>query len=296
MITLAVTAYNESQRGNFQWIRECVGPASMSPVVREIVVVNDGTDDFDALTKALADIPKVRLFQNETRLHVFGNKLESVYRATSDWVLLGDSDNVMRADYFNRLVAQQPWDLRDWYCASFARPAFDYRKLIGVWDLRDTHRMAAIKAFWCFGNTGNQFTHRGRWMETFGHLRGKRFDLEQPDYFEAANRNDEKWLLAYGAQDSFFLFKQWLISGNRVHCVDGMEYDHRMDTGLLSNFNRGPAEKEALAPIYYLEMRDAARGRKHHYTTQTRKAGVGTYRRDDGKIVSVDLHTGIISE
>ncbi len=294
-ISLAVTAYQEHKRGAFSWIKECVAPAAKHSLVREIVVVNDGTSDFGDLDKALAYIPKLTIYQNATRLHVFANKLESVYQATSEWVLLCDSDNMMSAEYYERLASIGPWKSKTWHCASQARPAFDYRPLCGTWNLADISRLVAIKGFWCFVNTGNQFVHRERFLEVFGHLRGKRFDLEQPDYFGADDRTDEKWFLAYGAQDSFFLVKEWLLHGGVICCVDGLEYDHRIGCGDLSNYERAPIEKSALGPAYYLEMLDAAYGAYKHSYQFIRFVGSieREYRRDDGRIVTVNLRGGV---
>ncbi len=293
-VTLAVTAYQESTRGNYGWIQECLAPAAEHPMVREIVVVNDGTPDFEDLDKALTCVSKLTLHQNATRLHVFGNKLESVYRATSEWVLLCDSDNHMAIEYYDTLAGMAPWNSSTWYCASFAKPAFDYRALCGEWNLADIRRMVSIKGFWCFANTGNQFVHRERFLDVFGHLRGKRFDLEQPDYFGAADRTDEKWFLTYGAQDSFFLTKEWLLHGGVIRCVKDLEYDHRLGGGDLSNYNRAPLEKSGLGPVYYLEMLDALHGCKHSYRF-LRFAGAieRDYRRDDGQIVTVNLRGGV---
>ncbi len=299
-LTLAVTAYNESQRGNFGWIRECIKPAMTQPLVQELVVTNDATPDYDGLVDAVADAsaaspPKSGMLwirQNPKRLHVFGNKLESVCSSTSEWVLLCDSDNIMPAEYYRRLEKLAPWNPDTWYCASFARPEFDYRGLIGEWKLDDVARMMAIPNAWCFVNTGNQFVHRERFLDIFGKYRGKRFDLEQPNYFELSDeeRAMERWFLAYGAADSFFLMKEWLISGGTVNCVPGLGYEHRTETGDQSNYNRAPPEKLAIGPAYYLEMLDAAKGEKHGYVF-VRFAGptLREYRRDDGRLVTVDL-------
>ena len=287
-ISLAVTAYEESTRGAFEWIRECIAPAVADPMVREIVVVNDGTPDFGGLKDALADTPKLRLSQNEKRLHVFGNKLESVYRSTSEWVLLCDSDNYMPQEYYRTLEDLRPWNPDTWYSASQARPAFDYRELCGTWNLSNVGQMGTFPRFGCFVNTGNQFVHRKRFLDVFGHLRGKRFDLEQPNYFGVEDREDEKWFLVYGAQDSFFLMKEWMIRGGSVHCVPGLEYDHRVETGDLSNYNRAAQEKAALGPVYYLELLDAAAGKKHSYRFKgSMPRGERRYDRGDGRSVTV---------
>jgi glycosyltransferase involved in cell wall biosynthesis len=289
-----VTAYDESRRGGCQWIMECLKAAQDNPHVDEIIVVNDGTPDWAYLACELAPIQKLRFVQNPARLHVFGNKLESVWQATSDWCLMCDSDNIMDRNYYDILAEQQPWEDDCWYCASKANPTFDYRKFIGTWDRQTILDIVARDAsmYWCFVNTGNQFIHRKTFLDIFGKYRGKRFDLEQPDYFKAENRQDEKWFLAYGAQDSFFFMKEWLVAGNRVKCVDGLEYDHRIKTGDRSNYERGPIEKCYLAPAYYLELIDAVNGEKHDYTFLSLSRSIAQYIREDNKIVMLNMATG----
>ena len=255
-LSLCVTAYNESKRGNFAWIRECLAPAVDNPMVSEIVITNDGTPDFPDLQAAVAGTPKLRLIQNASNLQVFGNKLKSVYQATGEWVLLCDSDNIMRADYYDRLAALGEWDRDTWYCASQAKPTFDYWPFIGRHALADYPNLVPRdpSMFWCFVNTGNQLVHRETFLSIFGHLRGTRFDHAQPFYFNRKDRDDPKWLLAYGANDSFYMMKEWLLAGKIVHCVDGLEYAHRTGIGDQSNYDRGPVEKMAISPAYYLEM------------------------------------------
>ena len=294
-VSLCVTAYNEKIRGNYKWLKECVAPAVASDFVSEIVVVNDGTPDFPKLAAALVGTPKLRIAQNPSRLHVFGNKLESVWQATSDWVLMCDSDNVMPSDYYDKLAGQLPWVHDTWYSASFARPTFDYRDFIGRWRADELVNAVPLNPsmFWCMVNTGNQFVHRATFLSLFGHLRGKRFDLEQPDYCGAGDRSDEKWFLAYGANDSFFMFKEWLLAGHSVHCVDKLEYSHRMGNSQTSNYERGPIEKSKIPAAYFMELLDFVRGEKHEYVVCELHDGITILSRDDGNIIYLNHANGI---
>lgn len=292
-LSLCVTAYQEAERHACEWIKECLAPAIQEPLVAEIVVCNDGTPDWPELAAALRDVPKLRFVQNPERLQVFGNKLESVWQATSEWVLMCDSDNVMGDDYYRALEALRPWDRDTWYCASRAGTVFDYRPLIGEWKLPEFLEIVPRDAsmFWCFCNTGNQFVHRPTFLSLFGHLRGKRFDREQPDYLGEHACSDEDRLLAYGACDSFFMAKSWLLSGRTIHCGRDLAYLHRTDTGNLSNFNRGPEIKEQIPNFYFMEMYDQSHGEQHRYTFLKRN-GYARFRREDGRIVTLDRATG----
>ncbi len=296
-VSLCVTAYCETSRGYCSWIRECIAPACDSTFIDEIVVVNDGTSDYPELAAALRDMPKLRFVHNPERLHVFGNKLESVWQATSDWVLMCDSDNVMGSSYYRTLQSVAPWKKNDWFCASQAEPTFNYGKFVGKWKLPEFLKLVARdpSMFWCFVNTGNQFVHRETFLNLFDRYRGKRFDLEQPDYFGARDRSDEKWFLAYGADDSFFMLKEWLMAGYAVHCVDGLKYVHRTGIGKLSNYERGPALKDGIPNAYYLEMLDHANGEKHGYTFRSISSSIAKLDREDGKHITFNRATGQVT-
>jgi len=224
-------------------------------------------------------------------------KLESVWRAKSDWVLMCDSDNIMDSDYYDALLSQAPWNEDTWYCASQAKPRFDYRAFIGKWTVADLPDAVPLShaMFWCFINTGNQFVHRDTFLSVFGGLRGKRFDLEQPDYFGVGDRSDEKWFLAYGACDSFYMMKEWLLAGRTVQCVEGAEYEHRIETGDNSNYERGPDYKLYIPPVYFMEMVDHIRGEQHTYVSREARMRNAKMIRDDGKTVSLDTHTGAVT-
>ncbi len=64
------------------------------------------------------------------------------------------------------------------------------------------------------------------------------------------------WRLVWDACDSFILNFEWLKAGKRLCVVPGMEYDHRIDTGQLSNFVRSPDEKSALGEMLMKQLRE----------------------------------------
>jgi len=308
-VTLAITAFNESQRGDFDWIHECIAPAIHHPLVREIVVVNDGTPDFGELVQNLSGIPKVRLFHNPVNLGVFGNKVTSVERSTSEWVLMCDSDNVMGEDYYDRLVDIGLWDSDAIYATSFARPNFDYRSYIGEMSLEKFGDLQANGAnirklqdrymFWCLANTGNQFVHRSAFLDALDGIPRERFDLWQPNYFGVSQggRPDMHWRMAYDAQDSFFINRMWLMAGGSIQIVDGLEYSHRVDKAAPGNYDRSPADKEALAPLYFLELMETSKtGKCHRYQFDRRDRGhVFLYKDLDvpGRMVAVNMDISI---
>jgi len=302
-ITLAITAYNESQRNNFEWIREAISHAICHPLVRHIVIVNDGTPDGIDLYEQITGIQKVVFHQNPANLGVFGNKLTSIDRSTTDWVLMCDSDNVMDSEYFDRLAELRPWKTDMMYSASFAKPNFDYRHFVGTWDLRGIAIETEKPLWWCLVNTGNWFLHRPTFLEVFRSHRRSRFDLQQPNYFGLPQqvREGDYWRRVFDAQDSFFINKTWWLAGKRLCVVDRLEYDHRVDkgnSGFQGNYDRSPTEKEALAPIYMLEMQDRALTPRYdwhklpEYRFEQNTGSRFFYSKTDGPWAAVDMKTG----
>lgn len=289
-ITLAVTAYKESDRGNYGWIKECIAPAVRSEMVREIVVVNDGTPDFSELEANLRDIPKVRCVQNPENLGVFGNKVQSVIHSTSEWTLMCDSDNIMGDAFYAALQAIPEWNPHTLYSATFARPNFDYRQLNGTWNLGTISKYVNKPLFCCAINTGNQLVHRESFLEAMEPFGVYRFDLKLPDYFGVGDRSDVRWRLIYDAADSFFINKVWMEAGRSIEFVPGLEYDHRHHA---SSWARAPEEKEVLTPIFILEMMDKIHGVKRTYRYIERRGGAYRFSYDGGT-VSLNLDTMIL--
>jgi glycosyltransferase involved in cell wall biosynthesis len=260
--SMAVTAYQESERGTFSWIKEAIAPAVESPHVAEIVISDDASDDYDGLKHALTNIPKVRLIRNETNRGVFGNKLEAILSCESEWVLNWDSDNLLSLEYIDLLVrASVPLAPELLYCPSYGRPALDYRNVVGIWWLMDVESLSKAPQFGCLVNTGGWLVNRARFASIFERYRGMRFDLMQRNYLNVADRSDLWHRRAYDAVDSFFYMKEWWLSGGRVFIVPGLEYEHRV--GFKSSWQRAPPEKDLLPAFYLAELLEAAKQRAY---------------------------------
>ena len=253
MITLAITAYNEKKRSLGEWALRAVSAALDHPLVSDIVIVNDASDDIDFLRGVFSGVPNVRIVQNEINLGVFGNKVQSVKEAREPWVVMCDSDNFMGPDYFDRLAELLDWDTNSLHCPALGRPMLDYREHCGVYNMEGFVNLAGKKNFGCLFNTGNQFVHRQSFINVFGGFRQDRFDLDQPDYFAADNRQDPIWRVIYDAADSAFINTTWLKRGGTLDIVKGLHYVHNC---MPESFARAPKLKESLHPIYLCEMMD----------------------------------------
>lgn len=303
MITFAVTAWNETNRGDFQWIKECLEAASEHPMIDEIVVVNDASTDIDRLRDEISRTPKLtKVVQNPVNLGVFGNKVTSVEESSGDWVVMCDSDNVMDESYFDRIAEIQLRPNR-LYGPSFGQPELDYRGLVGEWTtetiLQLPNRPADdIRWFWCLANTGNWIVPRTQFLSRFRDIPRLRSDLWQPDYFSAgSDRKNPHWRYVYDAADSFFINKVWWSSGGVLSIVEDLKYYHRMDKKAPGNYNRSPADKEAVSPVYYIELCDIAQGKTPPlYLYQGRHGGEFRYlNTETNQSVQVSLTTAKIT-
>jgi len=256
-LSLAVTAFEEmsERRGYGQHLLDCITPGQQHPSISEIIVVDDCSYDYEELERLLGNQPKVQLYRNERNLGVFGNKLEAVARCVNDWVINCDSDNTKNAEHIDKVaeICKAP---SAWYCPSFARPQFDYRKLVGEFDMRTIRAIRYSRIFPCFMNTGNQVVHRGKFMEVFGKYRGERADLMMTNWLGTPekDRQTHYWRMVFDANDSLVFNLEWLKAGGKLCVVEGLEYDHRYATGDSGNYTRSPCEKAALGEILLKEL------------------------------------------
>jgi glycosyltransferase involved in cell wall biosynthesis len=293
-IAVAITTFKEIERSRGRWLRENIASILESPHVGDIVVVNDGTPDYWQLSGLLQQWFGTRVMcrQNQENLGVFGNKLTSLEAARGDWCLIADSDNVFDVRFFERLMECFPWDANVAYAASFGQVEFDYRPFIGDWTLANAFQIPPTPCGWCLRNCGNWFVNRQQFLAAFEGIPRSRFDMHQPDYFQAPDRSEWHWRLVYDAMDSFYINKTWWLSGGTLRVVDGLEYIHRVDRNKPGNFDRSPDEKDLLSLIYQAELTDTAHGTPHAYTVIQRHGRSCSLRRDDGVAVFVNFDTG----
>ena len=272
-LAVAVTAWRESRRAGFSWIRECLAAPAAHPAVGDVVVYDDGSDDADQLEAALADMaPRVRLVRGERNLGVFGAKLASVEAARGDWVLMADSDNIFGPDALGMLVGLSSWapvspEPTDLLCPGFGRPALDYRHLAGDgvrrWRLADFPDLAGARMSGCLLNTGNQTVPRERFLEVLAPYRGEAFVASQPDFFPGRLADPLIRRRVYDSADSYFINRCWLLSGGALAVVRGLEYIHGSLTPehqamVRSSWEQAPPEKDELPAHYERELRGAA--------------------------------------
>lgn len=264
-ISFAVTAYEETspERQHGQCILSCIQPAIEHHSISEIVIVDDASKDQIKLTDLLFDKPKVQLYYQQHNQSVFGNKLEAIYQAKSEWVITCDSDNLMDSIYLSIAANEINNASTDtWYCPSYAKPNFDYRDIIGTYTIQSIYNILNKPVSAYFINTGNQIVHRDSFLAIFERFRGRRFDLEMPNWLGDKIRHTEMHRQAWNGVDSFVFNWQWLLAGNHLKIVSGLEYDHAVTRG-LGNFARAPKEKGLLSRQLIAQLKaDAMRSVK----------------------------------
>ena len=152
------------------------------------------------------DEPKVKLYRNNQRLKVHGNKYCSIAQADNDWCILFDSDNTIDTAYLDRIY-QLDWKSNTIYQPSFAKPHFDYRSLCNIYNKNNIKEHIDKRMFDCMLNTQNFFVNRSEYLDTW---------------------EDEENI---NGADSIYFNYLWLQKGNSIEVVDGLEYDHLVHDG-----------------------------------------------------------------
>jgi glycosyltransferase involved in cell wall biosynthesis len=71
------------------------------PLIDCVIVCDENGNDIDDICSAGFDMnPKLRLYQNEQVLGVYGNKRQCILKAPTDFVAVLDSDNYFSPEYF----------------------------------------------------------------------------------------------------------------------------------------------------------------------------------------------------
>lgn len=203
-ISLCITNYNRTGM-LIDSFREVLD----DPRVSEIVITDD-SDLFHAaeVARMIKDWEKVKYFKNDTRLDCYRNKRESVFRATNQWVISFDSDNVMTKQYIDRI--ENLWiaglNARTVYQPSFAKPAFNFERFEGL--LINNHNV-------------QQYANDGMFCTM---LNAMNYFVNRDEYLRVWDGSVDPV-----TSDSIFQNYNWLKAGNSIYVVPGLEYEHRIN-------------------------------------------------------------------
>ncbi len=207
MVTLAITTFQRDYmtHGSFKWVRD-------DPRISEIVIVDDCSElhIFESLQRMVDGFEKVKLYRNEKNLGCYHNKRRAVELSSNEWVILFDSDNVLRSDYLDAFYTKDFLGIPTCiYAPSFAKPHFDYRRFGGAtFTGSEIKHFIDQKDFDCLINTCNFFVNREEYLNVFDQ------SIKEP------------W-----TADTLYFNYCWLKAGNSIYVVPGMEYEHLVHDG-----------------------------------------------------------------
>jgi glycosyltransferase involved in cell wall biosynthesis len=202
--TLAITTYNrpEMTMKSFKGVID-------DERINEIVIVDDHSDwaTFLRLRDLCSDLLKVTTIRNGKNLGCYHNKKNAVNEASNEWVILLDSDNIIKPNYLDALDSLE-LSFDTIYAPEFARPHFDYRAFGGVTMTKNNVKnYVDVAKFDCLINTCNYVVNRF-------------------EYLRRWKDHKEPW-----TADTLFMNYNWLEAGNKIHVVKGMSYNHLVHDG-----------------------------------------------------------------
>lgn len=203
MITLAITTYKRPEL-TYQSFKKVLKDKRIS----EILIIDDCSPMTDyILLQEMCQDEKVVIFRNEKNIGCYHNKRKAIDRSENEWVIILDSDNVIDSSYLDSVAhfELQPDTI---YAPEFARPHFDYRGFSDkTISKSNVSGMVDQPRFDCLINTCNYLVNRD-------------------EYLRVWKDHPEPW-----TADTLFMNYNWLESGNRIHVVEGMQYDHLVHGG-----------------------------------------------------------------
>lgn len=243
-ITLAIPHYNNS---NF--ILDAINISINDDRVSEIIICDDKSNDINIVENILNEInnSKIKLYKNEVNLGCYHNKVETVSKCTNEWVILLDSDNVIRTDFIDILFSISEWNINTIYlpCWAITFPGepssfLDYRSYINQ-NINKNFYLDNfnVNRFQCLINNCNYFLPKSTFMNC----------MNKYKYFHKREIMD--------VLDSAVLFTDWLNNNNTFLIVNDLTYYHRLHPN--SNYNVSPSHKhrEEVLNFLYSTIKDS---------------------------------------
>jgi glycosyltransferase involved in cell wall biosynthesis len=217
-ISLCITTYNRTEL-LFESFEQVIN----DPRVSEIVIVDDHSPIglFTDISYKLQDNDKVKLFRNDVNLDCYRNKREAVSKATNEWVIIFDSDNIMTRQYIDRIenLFIGGLNAKTVYQPSFAEPHFNFTKYEGTLvDKSNVGKYLVDATFGTMLNAMNYFVNRDEYLRVWD-------GSVDPV-----------------TSDSIYQNLNWFKGGNNMYVVPGLTYSHRVHDGshYQNNHKRTP--------------------------------------------------------
>ena len=215
MISLCIPTYNRSK-----FVISAFDKVIDDERISEIVISDDFSDEsmFNELSEKLKKIEsdKIKIFRNELNKGAFVNKYEAVRKASNEWVILLDSDNIIDLNFIDNLPDIKDPDTLYLPCHAICEsPHLDYREfsdvIIGIEEYTKLTNSQEPK-IQCLLNTGNYFFNKNSYLE--------------------AVANEKNIIESYGV-DVFYLIYLWfkLKNSNKLKIVKDLKYYHTLHNG-----------------------------------------------------------------
>ena len=151
----------------YRWTMNTVRNIHQCPFIDEIVInAEPGNGDSLRVKQASDNYKNVRFMRNDLQLGPLKNKIESVRRCRSEWVVLVDSDNVLNKSYFPPQITNFQLCKDVIYCPESAMPKFDFKRFVGSdINFKSSVEMLGTPMFEVLLNDGNYLFHRKTWLD-----------------------------------------------------------------------------------------------------------------------------------
>lgn len=225
-LTLAITTYNRHEM-----LLESFANVVDDKRIDEIIIMDDHSEDkyWNKIKDLGAFNHKIKVTRQLFNRGMSENKRDAIACSKNQWVIIFDSDNIIRPDYLDAIelrTARHNGEmfLNNIYCPSFAKPHFDYRKYENKnYSAIEVVKVLSEPEFSCLINTCNYVVHRDSYLSVW-------------------QENKEM-----KASDTIWFNYLWLKAGKSFFVVPGMHYYHRVhkDSGFIQDcdFNMKKAEE-----------------------------------------------------
>lgn len=201
--------------------------------ISDVVICDDASNIslYNTLLSLVSQISsdKIKISCNETNMGAYWNKLNAVSKTQSEWCILLDSDNQIDVNYLDRIFDKQ-LEAHTIYAPDVARCSselLNYKIIAGkTLDKKSFREISGDPKSYIFLNTGNYVVNRDEYCRV-----GKTADTATNSY----------------ACDVLYFNYLWMNSGNYIHIVPDMSYDHALSSD--SHYVRNSAQSQVFAKI-----------------------------------------------
>lgn len=192
------------------------------PRVSFVVICDETGEDIQAICEAGYDMnPKLRLYNNDTVLGVYGNKRRCMLLSGTEWVAILDSDNEFTPEFID-----------------------------AFWAAVERDGAAAAKTIYCAGKNTRLFLETGKTEDKTAHFCGMRVSREgwnrlfqMPSWNYLLNDGNAIWPATVAAAwpdmpeerivgtDSIFAMRQAIRAGYTLCVEPTMAYTHTVHDG-----------------------------------------------------------------